>query len=699
MEKRGWRLPSLTRWRILTRREYGLPIWLRFSTPLLVAPTLAEVLGLREPQETEVTETLTEYLKPKTLLLIIDNCEHLLDVCARLVSRLLGGCPDLRILATSRQPLGIAGERVYNVPPLLLPPRDFVVHDKETQSALLEYEAVQIFVERAQQALMSFKVSANNLPAIVQIAQYLDGIPLAIELAAARVKALTPEQIALRLQDSLRLLNRGDRAALPRQQTLRATLDWSYDLLSEPEKRLLGFLTVFAGGCTLEAAEAVCVGDALNEFEALNLMTQLVDKSLIVYEEQRSAPRYRLLVTLRLYCEEKSADTEELSAARKRHLDYFCAFIEENGAKTGSLEQDLWLRRIETEYANLRAALDWSLFPKEKAAVENSERIETGLQMAVGLCPFWEMTNYLQEGRRILDTLLARSGPARSELRAKALYGAGRMATSQGDNADAQPCFEEALDIATASGSYLLQAKSLCQLGILAWDEGDYSRADDALNAGLALFRQLNNREGIAMALGNLGNVAYRKGNLEEAQALCLECLALCEQQEDWHGIAYTLKTLGTVAYKMGDWKTARIRHERSLAIWRKMSHNWGIATALGSLGFLSCEEGDYARARGLLVESLNIRQAQKDVRGLIDSFEKFARLNEAEGRFAEAVTLAGVVEALSTALQTIYGSEHPVAVARESLSAEAFESAWEEGRAMTSEQAFVFALQFRAAL
>ena len=195
------------------------------SNPASVAPTLAEVLGLREPQEIDVTETLTEYLKSKTLLLIIDNCEHLLDVCARLVSRLLGACPGLRILATSRQPLGIAGERAYNVPPLLLPPRGFVAHDKETQSVLLEYEAVQIFVERAQQALMSFKVSANNLPAIVQIAQYLDGIPLAIELAAARVKSLTPEQIALRLQDSLRLLNTGDRAALPRQQTLRATLD------------------------------------------------------------------------------------------------------------------------------------------------------------------------------------------------------------------------------------------------------------------------------------------------------------------------------------------------------------------------------------------------------------------------------------------------------------------------------------------
>jgi predicted ATPase len=370
---------------------YADGVWLvelaALADPTLVPQTVASALGVREQPVRPLTETLVDYLQPKVLLLILDNCEHLLTASAQLANALLRSCPRLRMLASSRQGLGIAGERTYRVPSLSLPqPRPLPPVER-----LTDYEAVRLFVERAVFTQPSFAITDQNAPAVAQVCERLDGIPLAIELAAARVKALPVEKLNERLDDMFRLLTGGSRTALPRQQTLRALIDWSYDLLSEPERALLRRLSAFAGGWTLEAAEAVGVGEGVEEWEVLDLLTSLVEKSLVLYEEREGEGRYRLLETVRQYARDRLLESEEGEAVRTRHLEFFLHWA----------EQGPGLERLETEHDNLRAALAWSGAQRQG---------DVGLRLGGAMGGFWHVRGYWTEGRERLAGVLALLG-------------------------------------------------------------------------------------------------------------------------------------------------------------------------------------------------------------------------------------------------------------------------------------------------
>src|SRR5579871_5032422 len=454
--------------------EYADGVWLvaleALSEGRLVIQQIASVLGLKEERSRTPLQSVTEHLRRKRLLLVLDNCEHLLEASARVVAHLLQTCGEVRILATSREPLGIEGETVWSVPALAVPDMESLPPGPTTLVRVLKgYESVQLFVERAQAVQTSFALSGNNARSVAQACQHLEGIPLAIELAAARVKAMTVDQIVSRLDNHLRLLTGGSRSAQSRQQTLRATLDWSYELLSEAERSLLRRLSVFAGGCTLEAAEQVCSGEGIEEWQVLDLLTSLVDKSLVTFEEREPAGgRYRLLEMVRQYAAESLQASGESEQIKRKHRDWCVAFAEEEQPRMRSAEQEKSLQRLETEHENLRTALGWCRVEENGA--------QAGLRLAGALGRFWEVRGYMTEGRRYLAEALGREeGAGRTPERARALNCAGVLAHRQGDYASARSLTEESLAIRRELGDRLGIAYSLNNLGILAKDQGDYA--------------------------------------------------------------------------------------------------------------------------------------------------------------------------------------------------------------------------------
>ncbi len=468
--------------------EYPDGIWLvelgTLTDPTLVPQAVASVLGIREEPDRSglaggktsrpLLTRLIDSLQRKKLLIILDNCEHVVDACALLAEALLRACPNLQIMTTTRGALGVTGETAWRVPSMSLPdPRRL-----PPVANLKQYEGIELFVERARAALPTFKLTEENAPAVVQICQRLDGIPLALELAAARVKVLTPEQIAARLDDRFRLLTGGSRTALPRQQTLRAMMDWSFNLLSEPERIVLRRLSTFAGGWTIEAAEAICAGEGVNRYEVLDLLTHLVDESLVIVDERGGEARYRLLETVRQYAREKLLEARDAEVVRRRHRDWFLALADRAESELLGPQQAAWLNRLEQEHDNLRAALDWSL---------GSGAIEAALRLAGALWPFWEVRGYLGEGREWLEMVLAKSGELPVALRAKVLQGAG----------------------------------------ILAWYQDDYERAVALCQQTLALYRELRQKQGMAIALNTLGLIRRSQGLYPEAHSLLEESLSI----------------------------------------------------------------------------------------------------------------------------------------------------------------------------
>ena len=448
------------------------------SDPELVPQVTASTFGVREAPGLDLTEMLVDTLKPRHVLIVLDNCEHLIEACAQLAEKLLRACPRLRILATSREPLRIAGELIWLVPGLSLPDLGQL---RRTES-LLRYEAVQLFTERAKAVLPTFEVRVDNAAALAQVCRRLDGMPLAIELAAARVRVLSVEQIASRLDDSLRLLAGGHRTDLERHQTLKATLDWSLDLLSERERRSFRRLAVFAGGFSLEAAEAVCAGEGIEQDEVLDRLTALVDRSLLIVDKQPGrAPRYRLLEPIRQYSEEKLRSSGEEAIVHKRHRDWYLALALAADAKLRGPEQVVWVDRLETEHDNLRAALAWSQ--------QEPEGVEPGLQLATSLYLFWQMRGYLSEGRRWLEIMLFRGSQAPAALRARALSAAGLLAIISGDFAQARAFWEQSLAIYQDQADTGRIGLVLMYLAYLAQHERDFSHAASLAGQSLSLQR------------------------------------------------------------------------------------------------------------------------------------------------------------------------------------------------------------------
>jgi predicted ATPase/DNA-binding SARP family transcriptional activator len=580
---------------------YADGVWLvelaALADSALLSQTVASALGVREQPGRSLSQTLVDYLKPRSLLLVLDNCEHLLTACAHLAEGLLHGCPNLQILATSREGLGLVGEQTYRVPSLSLPDPEHL----PPLERLPDFESVQLFADRAVLSQPTFVLTAANAAAVAQLCVRLGGIPLAIELAAVRVKALSVQQIAARLDDRFRLLTGGSRTAMPRQQTLRALIDWSYDLLTDPERMLLRRLSAFAGGWTLAAAEAVCVGGGIEEWDVLDLLTALVEKSLVQYEQQEEA-RYRLLETIRQYGRDRLLEAGESDSVRHRHLAFFLRLAERAGPELSGAKPAAWVERLEREHDNLRAALTWS---------QTAGRAEAGLRLAGALGWFWEMRGYWQEGAEWLVVLLTGPGAeARTAVRAKALFGAGKLAWYLGDYRTERALYEESLAVFRELGDRHGIATALGGLGSV-----DGSRA--LREESLALFRELGDRHGTASSLGGLGWEALYQGEFRTAQALYEESVAIFRDLGDRYGILTSLDGMGRVALHQGDHGTARALYEESLATARELGAISSITVSLDHLGLIAQEEGDYAAARTLYEECLVIRREVADTWGI----------------------------------------------------------------------------------
>jgi non-specific serine/threonine protein kinase len=469
--------------------RYPQGVWLvelaPLADPALVPQAVATVLGVQEDASRSLVAALTEALRPKHILLLLDNCEHLLDACAQLAEALLRGCAHLSILATSREALGIAGETAWRVPSLALPdPRH--LPPRET---LAQCEAVRLFMDRALAAQPHFLLTDHNAPAVVQLCHRLDGIPLAIELAAARLRGLSVEQLAARLDQRFRLLTGGSRTALPRQQTLQAMVDWSYSLLSVPEQTLFARLSVFTGGFTLEAAEMVCAGDPITDEDVLDLLLRLIDKSLIDAEDGPDGiERYRLLETLRQYGRERLVAGGTAAALRERHAAYFLALAEQAVPALRGREHAAWLQRLEQEHDNLRAALAWWLGAEEQPGQEESgARAEAGLRLAGALWGFWFHRGYRGEGLRWLEQALGQSGGAPST-RAAALTGAEDLTWYLGDGVRGRALLAESVALFRTAGERRGLADALAFLGFIMREQ-DHARGTALLEESITIAR------------------------------------------------------------------------------------------------------------------------------------------------------------------------------------------------------------------
>jgi predicted ATPase/class 3 adenylate cyclase len=633
------------------------------ADPALVPQVVASALGLREQPERPLMESLADMLRARRTLLLLDNCEHLIEACARLAETLLRACPRLTILATSREAIGISGEMAWYVPALSTPhPHQLSAESEALLSAVSHYEAVRLFVDRARAVQPGFTLNAQNAPAIVQICHQLDGIPLAIELATARLKALSLEQIAARLDDRFTLLTTGSRTALRRHQALRATIDWSYDLLPPAERDLFNRLSVFAGGWTLEAVEAIASAATVSSPQpasnVVDLLTRLVDKSLVVPDQTAGDQRYRMLETIRQYAREKLAAAQQSESLQMRHLNYFLRLARRAEPRLRSGEQVMWLDRLEAEHDNLRAALEWALKCGE---------LEAGVQLAADLARFWYIRGYWSEGRDWLARMLAATSafdPHDTELaeaRADALNGAGWLADESGQDvalydealslfraqrdrwgaafalrglgataanrgayAEARKYLDESLVLFSAPPDPWGMALARFNRGWLASDQDEHEEAQAEWDDGLRLFEQTGDRWGIAVTKGALGYVYRIAGDYKRATALSKESLALFEEIGDKAGIATSLSRLAGVAYRRDDYKQATTLFEESIAVQRELGYERDTAVAYVSLALIACYQGDYARAEMLLQQSLAVW------RELADNALGIARVNEA---------------------------------------------------------------------
>jgi predicted ATPase/Tfp pilus assembly protein PilF len=664
-------------------------VWLTelagLSDSSLVPQAVATALGVREEAERSIGDALVAHVKSRQLLLLLDNCEHLVAACAAITDSLLRAAPGVRVLATSREPLDLPGEARWVIPPLSLPAAGEPL--PATPDRALQYEAVRLFEERARAALASFALSERNAGAVAEICAELDGIPLAVELAAARVNVLPPAQILARLRDRFRLLTGGSRAAAPRQQTLRATVDWSYEMLAPPEQTLFNRLSVFAGGLTLEAAEAVCSGDGIEEPEILDLLAQLADTSLLVPEEGvAGAARYRLLETLREYGREKLAASGEERDALRRHNGFYLSFVERAEPEYTGSEEALWIGRVAEAHDNLRRAL--------RHAIDSGEA-DTALRYTSALWSFWWLRGIWSEGRIWLTAALALAPDAPASLpRVRSLHGMAVLARGQGDFGLARECLERCVHQARSLGARADLAGSLRSLGNLAIDRGDWDGARASYEECLALYRELGDEFGLSATLHNLGNLRQGLGDFAGARAHYEEALSIKKRLGNRTSEAISLNGLGSVAFEQGDYETARECHERSLAIQRQTGERMGIAYSLGELGLLAVHRGDYPKARELLRESLAIQVELGDPREVAQALERFARLASAEGDATRVLVLLGAADAIRDATGAPRAPADAESVngwieaARAQLGSPASDRAQAAGRAMTLETA-----------
>ncbi len=581
-----------------------------------VPEAVAAALGVREYPGFSLRASLLDHLSTRQLLLVLDNCEHLVVAVAEFVETVVAAAPDARILCTSRESLGIAGERVWRIPSLALPS----VGPEAAAPGLVQNEAVLLFAERARTASPAFRLSAENLPAVARVCVRLDGIPLAIELAAARVKVLSVDQVAARLDDRFRLLTGGSRTALARQQTLQATMDWSFDLLTDQERALLRRLSVFAGGWTLDAAEAVCADETVAREAVLDLLTRLVDKSLVEVDGG-TVPRYRMLETVRQYGQEKLLAAEAAPHVRSRHRDWFQVLAADAAGHLRGPEQKVWLERLERERDNLHTALGWS-------AEDDPDR---ALRMAADLWRFWYLRGRLSTGGEWLEEVLQKA-PTPTAARAKALNGAAVLAYAAGNYDRAVSLAHQAVALARTFDDRQGFASGVLVLGTAHLAQGEFARAAALVDESLTAFRDAGDVWGQALALSVLGDLALNRGEYDRAVQVYEESVALFRQVGDAWGIALSQRGSGFAARLQGDYDLAVSLQAASLALARELGDRTGISYSLVQLGFLQWRQGEYARAAAALQESLALFRDAGNRRGVADALSVLGLVEEYQG-------------------------------------------------------------------
>ncbi len=576
------------------------------TEPSLFPQAIAAVLGVREEPGRRLMQTVMDYLRPRRLLLVVDNCSHLIGGRPSRIDPPLAACPHLRILATSREALGVVGEQVVRLRPLDTPDPQHL----PSLDALPDYPAIRLFVERARQTSPTFTLTPQNAPVVAQICRQLDGLPLGIELAAARTRVLSVEQIAARLQDRLTLLQ-DKHAPAERHSSLQAALDWSYAQLTPAEAALFRRLSVFAGDFALDSVERVCPDPDETSFasvlppdEVLEALVHLIDKSLVeVQGEQGGAVRYRLLSTICAYAREKLKEAGERDVFRRRHAAFFLGWLESTAAELTDDTRIAWLSRVETEYDNLRDSLDWFI---------NHADVENALSLALALSTFWEIRGYVREGRREWNRVIAlvetAAGSASADVivrRARALDSAAALAHLHSDYAEARRLYEAGLTLKREMGDRHGAALTLHSLSIVVKDQGDYPHAEALCRESLAILRDLGDRRNTAHVLETLGLLAHLQGDMGRAARLYTDSLDLFEDLGDRRGAAHALSNLSLLARNQGDYARAQALSERSLALRREMGDTYGEAISLANLGLIALFQGNFRPAAELQAESL----------------------------------------------------------------------------------------------
>ncbi len=690
---------------------------------------IATTLGLRETGGQTAREQLLGWFAEKRMLLILDNLEQLPDL-APFVGELLTAAPGLTVLATSRAPLRLRAEREYPIPPLPLPPEGVDADSAD----VTRFGAVRLFVDRAQAVKPDFTLDATNVESVSEIVRRLDGLPLAIELAAARIRLFAPQTMLARLEKRLPLLTGGARDLPQRQRALRETIAWSYDLLQPDDRAVFRRLALFAGGMTLDAAEAV-VGSPTGEVDVLGGVERLAEHSLLQLQldagdDGVDSPRYRMLETIREYGLERLAEAGELDDAGSRHAGFFLQLVERAAPELDGPQQSVWLDRIAADHDNLNVALGWAIERRGE---------ETALRLAAAIWPFWEARGHYTEGRAWLERVLARDVAAPKPVLAAALSGAGSIARMQGDSTRAVELleralalwqelgdrrgaartlmtlghvsdrlgdmtaaairFEEALVIGREIDDTSLVAAALANLGLVADQQGTYAAAVARYEEALALFRKLGNRRREGAVLDNLGIVARAQGQLAEATRFYEDALAVRLETGDAWGIAATLGNLGVAYHQGGDLDQARNHYVRSLDGFRKLEDRRGIAHTLGNLGIVERQIGNHPQAATLLGQALEISRELGDRAGIAINIEGIAAVAGLTSDPGDAVRLFGAAEAQREAIgMPLTPDDRPdyersVAAARSRLDDGTFTAAWDAGSELSMEDAVTEAL------
>ena len=644
------------------------------TQPDLVIIALADALEIQQVANRTIPELIGDQLQNSgPFLLLLDNFEQVLPA-ATTVAETLEACPSLKFLVTSRSSLRIYGEQEYPVTPL--------------RPAF----AIELFTQRAAAVWPNFAITPDNASAVQEICSRLDGLPLAIELAAARTKVLSPDAILYRLQRPLQLLTGGSLDLPERQQTLRNAIDWSHSLLNEPEQKLFRRLSVFVGGCTLEAVEAVCdtrrdLGTDL--FEGLS---SLVDKNLIQrVDRAQTEPRFAMLETIREYAGECLVASSEQFASRRAHAAYCLILAEEGNPELNPEDRTRWLMRCDVEIENFRFALDWLFDTRE---------LDWSLRLCVALFRFWDMREHLSEGRARLEAVLRLAGSDRKKECARVAQFLGALATAQGDYATAEHFLEQSLSLYQNLKDQLGIAVSLNALAVSARDRGDYLSAQDNFEKSLACWRLLSDRLAIARCLHNLANVVRVRGNFPAARQALSEATEIFEEVGDRSGAAWSINQQGDIARGTGDLEEARRLYQRALSAFRETADPWGSARSLTDLGYIDCEQGDYLAAHGGYREALEIFAGLGHRRGMARTLEGFACLAVAEGYASRALILAAaaarirrlICARLSQAEQSKL--DQTLLLAWQSLGEKEGMDAWAEGSAMSLETATHYSLQ-----